>query len=269
MDDMNEKKILMEQVSELSKIVDLKDEEIRELKFKLQDVKLLMHSIKKRSGEVLAKEKKAAEDLKFTKELYEVVSSSASDSIDREEKIEEREKQVQKEKENLDRREGNLKKRFLQVQYLEAKVLDMQHKVYIQSVFLGIILAVVWLRSGLIRDLKNLLRIVERFFSGVSGLCDKIGNAWMPVSVIFKFLPVLLVVLLVAGLVVGMYRYITRYLDFVSLQVSFAGALVGIIGREFMEWNSVLIVLVLEVSYLIIRSERDARDLNSPYNRIF
>lgn len=269
MDDMNEKKILMEQVSELSKIVDLKDEEIRELKFKLQDVKLLMQSIKKRSGEVLAKEKKAAEDLKFTKELYEVVSSSASDSIDREEKIEEREKQVQKEKENLDRREGNLKKRFLQVQYLEAKVLDMQHKVYIQSAFLGIILAVVWLRSGLIGDLKNLIRIIERFFDGVSGLCDQIGNAWMPVGVIFKFLPVLLVVMIVAGLVLGIYRYITRYLDFVSLQVSFIGALVGIIGREFVEWNSVLIVLVIEVSYLIIRSERDARDLNSPYNRIF
>lgn len=269
MDDMNEKKILMEQVNELSKIVDLKDEEIRDLKFKLQDMNLLMQSLKKRSGEVLEKEKKAAEDLETTKELYELVSSSASDSIQREEKIEEREKQVQKEKENLDQREGNLKKRFLQVQYLEAKVLDMQHKVYIQSAFLGIILAVVWLRSGLIGDLKDLLRIIERFFNGVSGLCDQIGDAWLPVDMIFKFFPVLIGIMIVAGLAFGMYRYITRYLDFRSLQLSFMGVLVGIIGKEFLKWNSVLIVLLIEVLYLVIRSERDARDINSPYNRIF
>lgn len=269
MNDIDEKKILLEQVSELSKIVDLKDEEIRELKFKLKDMSLLIQSLKKHSAEILEKEKKAAEDLKFAKEMYELVNSTASESVERTDKVEEQIRRVKKEKENLEQREEELKKHFFQVRYLEAKALDMQHNVYMQTVFLGIVLVVVWLRAGLIGDLINLIRIVEGFFGGVSGICDQIRRAFLPVGVIFKILPVLIGGISVAGIVFGVYRYITRYLDFESLQLSFIGVLVGIIGKEFLKWNSVLIVLLIEVLYLVIRSERDARDLNSPYNRIF
>ena len=72
----DEKKILMDQVRELTKIVELKDEEIRkkdteirEQKFQIQDMNLLIQEVQNRTDELLKEEKFSKKKLKERAEI--------------------------------------------------------------------------------------------------------------------------------------------------------------------------------------------------------
>ena len=118
---------------------------------------------------------------------------------------------------------------------------------------MGSLLLGVWLSAGLIGDAKNIVRFADVLFSGSTGIA--------------KVILILVVILVSTGLIKVGCRYVHRYMDMISLEVSFMGCLVAIIAREFFRGNSVTIFVAIEVIYVIIRSAVDARNENSLYYR--
>lgn len=255
-----EKKILMDQLKELTKIVELKDEEIRkknteirEKKFQIQDMNLLIQEVQRRTEEILTKEKKSKKKLKEANELYDVMESFASDSLEREAKIDRKDQDLREREEELKQKEKNLDQKDFEIRNLKKTLSDQQRKIYMQAAILGSLLLGVWLSAGLIGDAKSIVRFADVLISGSTGIA--------------KAILILVVILVSTGLIKVGCRYVHRYLDMTSLNVSFLGCLAVIIAKEFLGWNSVTIFVVIEVIYVAIRSEVDARNENSLYYR--
>lgn len=258
MDD--EKKILMNQVSELTKIVELKDEEIRqknmeirEQKFQIQDMNLLTQEVQRRTEEILTEEKSSKKKLKEANELYDVMESFAADSLEREEKIDRKDQELREREEELKQKKKILDQKDFEIRNLKKTLSDQQRKIYMQAAILWSLLLGVWLSAGLIGDAKSIVGFADVLISGSTGIA--------------KAILIVGVVLVVAGLIRIGCRYVHRYLDMTSVNVSFLGCLAVIIAKEFLGWNSVTIFVVIEVIYVAIRSELNARNENSPYYR--
>mgnify|MGYP004473036853 CR=1 FL=1 len=255
-----EKKILMDQLKELTKIVELKDEEIRqknteirEQKFQIKDMNLLIQEVQSRTEEILTEEKSSKKKLKEANELYDVMESFASDSLEREAKIDRKDQDLREREEELKQKEKNLDQKDFEIRNLKKTLSDQQRKIYMQAAILGSLLLGVWLSAGLIGDAKNIVRFADVLFSGSTGIA--------------KVILILVVILVSTGLIKVGCRYVHRYLDMTSLNVSFLGCLAVIIAKEFLGWNSVTIFVAIEVIYVAIRSEVDARNENSLYYR--
>lgn len=258
MDD--EKKILMDQVRKLTKIVELKDEEIRkkdteirEQKFQIQDINLLFQEVQSRTEEILTEEKSSKKKLEMANELYDVMESFAADSLEREAEMDRKDQELQEREEELKKQEEILDQKNSEMQNLKNTLSDQQHKIYMQAAILGSLLLGVWFSAGLIGDVKSIVGFADVLISGSTGIA--------------KGILIGVVALVVAGLIRIGCRYVHRYLDMISLEVSFVGCLAVIIAREFLGWNSVTIFVVTEVIYVAIRSEVDARNENSLYYR--
>lgn len=258
MDD--EKKILMNQVSELTKIVELKDEEIRqknmeirEQKFQIQDMNLLIQEVQRRTEEILTEEKSSKKKLKEANELYDVMESFAADSLEREEKIDRKDQELREREEELKQKKKILDQKDFEIRNLKKTLSDQQRKIYMQAAILWSLLLGVWLSAGLIGDAKSIVGFADVLISGSTGIA--------------KAILILVVILVSTGLIKVGCRYVHRYLDMTSVNVSFLGCLAVIIAKEFLGWNSVTIFVVIEVIYVAIRSELNARNENSPYYR--
>ena len=256
----DEKKILMDQVRELTKIVELKDEEIRkkdteirEQKYQIQDMNLLIQEVQNRTDELLKEEKFSKKKLKEANELYDVMESFAADSLEREAKIDRKDQELREREEELKQKEKILNQKDSDMQNLKNTLSDQKRKIYVQGAILGSLLLGVWLSAGLIGDAKSIVGFVDMLLSGSTGIA--------------KGILIVVVVLVVAGLIRIGCRYVHRYLDVTSVNVSFLGCLAVIIAKEFLGWNSVTIFVVTEVIYVAIRSEVDARNQNSLYYR--
>lgn len=255
-----EKKILMDQLKELTKIVELKDEEIRkknteirEQKFQIQDMNLLIQEVQSRTDEILTEEKSSKKRLKEANELYDVMESFAADSLEREEKIDRKDQELREKEEELKQKKKFLDQKDFEIRNLKKTLSEQQRKIYMQAAILGSLLLGVWLSAGLIGDAKNIVRFADVLFSGSTGIA--------------KVILILVVILVSTGLIKVGCRYVHRYMDMISLEVSFMGCLVAIIAREFFRGNSVTIFVAIEVIYVIIRSAVDARNENSLYYR--
>lgn len=256
----DEKKILMDQVRELTKIVELKDEEIRkkdteirEQKFQIQDMNLLIQEVQSRTDEILTEEKSSKKKLKEANELYDVMESFAADSLEREEKIDRKDQELREKEAELKQKKKFLDQKDFEIRNLKKTLSEQQRKIYMQAAILGSLLLGVWLSAGLIGDAKSIVRFADVLISGSTGIA--------------KAILIVGVVLVVAGLIRIGCRYVHRYLDVTSVNVSFLGCLAVIIAKEFLGWNSVTIFVVIEVIYVAIRSEVDARNENSLYYR--
>lgn len=256
----NEKKILMEQVKELSKIVELKDEEllqknteIQKQRFEMQDMKLLLQTVQSRTEEIVKAERKSKEELNTANEIYETLRFFSADTEEREDRIDRKERDLQIRAEKLEQKEKKLKEKIIEMQNWEKTISGLQHRVYVQAAILGGLLLGVWLSAGLIGDLQRIVCFFGSWVSGMEGIA--------------KGIPIFVIIFVVSGLIGGGCRCAHRYMDMVSLEVSFLVCLLGIMAKELFGLNSVVIVAAFEMTYVMIRSEIDARDPSSPFSR--
>lgn len=271
MSDLEEKTVLLEQVQELVKIVDLKENQIQELRKKLevmeqrfQEQQIYHNEILKREYEIKKKEEEA-------KKLYHIIMSGVEDSQTREEKAQEQSRQNEAEREELNKYRKRLKEaeKYLTDAKEHYQKKDLKLKIN-SGIVLGFVVTMA-LRSGIGTDAVELFASMKK----LAGSLIRIGrdiSAGIPLPVIPLFIRTIPIVLLVAValiIIIAVYRYVSRYLDMTSMELTYGALYASILVSERFRINGAMFFLFVEAAYLIFRTEKDARDINSPYNRIY
>ena len=114
----------------------------------------------------------------------------------------------------------------------------------------------------LIRDSRKLAEAVAAAWHFLKALGSKVQIPFLGV-----WIGIVLAVGVIVGIGIGTYRYLSRYADEISMYVTYVALYAAELGSRTAGMNSVVVFLLVEGVYLLIRIKKDAWDFYSPYSR--
>lgn len=256
--EQTEKKILINQLHELTMIVELQEKELQELKKRNSEFEKEKEELQRMKNEV-------QQDQRMIDRLLIEMGEDAGELLKKESDLKNLRKFIDQEKKKNNEQSEALrawKKRLVEADesYMVRKRTQEIHNAIMFVLFLLMAADVC-----LVKDVKKLAGAV----TAVWQLFYEIGkNIQIPiVGKVIWIIPFAVVIIVLGVFAFGVYRYLSRYADAVSMDVTYAAMYAAVLGATVLGWNSVAVFIVVETAYLIIRVKKDACDIYSPYSR--
>ena len=250
-----EKRILLDQLRELTMIVDLQEKEIEELKKSTADVKEEKKRLQKKKREI-------EQDQKLIDRMFMDLGESAEESLRREKDLKNQKERIELERQQIEAQREELKTWERDLTKAVERYTECQKRQDMERVILFAVLVLMAADTCLIRDSRKLAEAVAAAWHFLNALGSKVQIPFLGVGI-----GIVLAVGVIVGIGMGTYRYLSRYTDEVSMYVTYAALYSAVLGSRITGMNSVVVFLLVEVVYLLIRTEKDAGDFFSPYSR--
>lgn len=250
-----EKKILLEQLRELTVIVDLQEKEIEELKKSAADVEEEKERLQKKKREI-------EQDQKLIDRMFMDLGESAGESLQREKELKNQKERIELERQRIKEQREELKTWEKDLTEAVECYTERQKRQDWNSVIMFSALVLMAVDTCLIRDSRKLAEAVAAAWHFLKALGSKVQIPFLGV-----WIGIVLAVGVIVGIGIGTYRYLSRYADEISMYVTYVALYAAELGSRTAGMNSVVVFLLVEGVYLLIRIKKDAWDFYSPYSR--